>query len=233
MIQGAIVKTGSQSDSCNPLSNFDETTARRCNLGRVAVPCAMMVRTALLSLLSSPCAAFHVPFVAHSASLLKATPRAAAPLLTEGFATSQRRELLKKAAVIGGLSPLLDALPAFAADSRPVLVLGASGGTGRECVNYLLAKGRPCIAATRTGEFELEPSKLLTVAKGDVTNAENIASLITPGKLSAVIFAASASRQKDAKAVSNAKAVDQIGVVETAKQCIACENRRKLQLSRL
>ena len=33
----------------------------------------------------------------------------------------------------------------------PTLVLGAGGGTGSECVNYLLARGLPCIATTRSG----------------------------------------------------------------------------------
>ena len=110
-------------------------------------------------LLVSPSAAFHAPAV-RAASLLSTAPRAAAPLLKD---TNQRRELLKSAVAMGGLSPLLEALPTFAADSRPVLVLGASGGTGRECISYLLAKGRPCIAATRTGEFDMAPTKLLTV----------------------------------------------------------------------
>ena len=52
------------------------------------------------------------------------------------------------------------------AAAKPVLVLGANGGTGLECVRYLQKKGRPCIAATRTGEFVGEASKLVTVAKG-------------------------------------------------------------------
>ncbi len=52
------------------------------------------------------------------------------------------------------------------AAAKPVLVLGANGGTGLECVKYLPKKGRPCIAATRTGEFVGDASKLVTVAKG-------------------------------------------------------------------
>ena len=52
------------------------------------------------------------------------------------------------------------------AAAKPVLVLGANGGTGLECVRYLQKKGRPCVAATRTGEFVGEASKLVTVAKG-------------------------------------------------------------------
>ena len=52
------------------------------------------------------------------------------------------------------------------AAAKPVLVLGANGGTGLECVKYLQKKGRPCVAATRTGEFVGEANKLVTVAKG-------------------------------------------------------------------
>ena len=52
------------------------------------------------------------------------------------------------------------------AAAKPVLVLGANGGTGLECVKYLQKKGRPCVAATRTGEFVGEASRLVTVAKG-------------------------------------------------------------------
>ena len=107
---------------------------------------------------------------------------------------------------------------AFAA-AKPVLVLGANGGTGLECVRYLQKKGRPCIAATRTGEFVGEANKFVTVAKGDVTDAASLASLITD-QTGAVIFAASASRQADAKKTSNAKAVDNIGLVNCAKLCI-------------
>ena len=40
-------------------------------------------------------------------------------------------------------------------------------------------KGRPCVAATRTGEFVGDASKLVTVAKGDVTDAASLEPLIT------------------------------------------------------
>ena len=105
------------------------------------------------------------------------------------------------------------------AAAKPVLVLGANGGTGLECVRYLQKKGRPCVAATRTGEFVGEANKLVTVAKGDVTDAASLASLITE-QTGAVIFAASASRQADAKKTSNARAVDNVGLVNCAKLCI-------------
>ena len=78
---------------------------------------------------------------------------------------------------------------------------------------------RPCVAATRTGDFFGDASKLVTVAKGDVTDAASLEPLITE-QTGAVIFAASASRQADAKKTSNAKAVDNIGLVNCAKLCI-------------
>ena len=105
------------------------------------------------------------------------------------------------------------------AAAKPVLVLGANGGTGLECVRYLQKKGRPCVAATRTGEFVGEANKLVTVAKGDVSSLASLEPLIT-AQTGAVIFAASASRQADAKKTSNAKAVDNVGLVNCAKLCI-------------
>jgi len=132
-------------------------------------------------------------------------PRVSAAMAMSG---ADRRTFLSQAAAVGGLALSdLGCLPAFAADQRPVLVLGASGGTGRACVDYLLAQGRPCIAATRTGEYEHPASPLLSVARGDVTSAESLGALIKPG-LGGVIYAASASRQPDSKASSNAKVVD-------------------------
>merc|ERR1740117_684972 len=147
------------------------------------------------------------------------------------MSSADRRTFLSQAAAVSGLALSdLGCLPAFAADQRPVLVLGASGGTGRACVDYLLAQGRPCIAATRTGEYEHPASPLLSVARGDVTSAESLGALIKPG-LGGVIYAASASRQPDSKASSNAKAVDRDGVIACAKLCIASEVPRMVLVS--
>ena len=90
-------------------------------------------------------------------------PRASAVMT---MSSADRRTFLSQAAAaVSGLCLSdLSGLPAYAADQRPVLVLGASGGTGRACVDYLLAQGRPCIAATRTGEYDRPASPLLTVA---------------------------------------------------------------------
>lgn len=144
-----------------------------------------------------------------------------------------RRQFLQEAALIGSILPLSQPASAADANAAPVLVLGAGGGTGYECVQYLLKQGRPCIATTRTGSVPdgLSSSPLLSVAKCDVTSTESMAALISSTKLGGVIYAASASRQSDAKKTSNAKAVDQKGVVECAKLCIDNEVPRMVLVS--
>ena len=107
----------------------------------------------------------------------------------------------------------------------PTLVLGAGGGTGSECVNYLLAKGLPCIATTRSGALDVEPNPLLTVAAADVASVDSLRAAITP-KLGAVIFAASASAKG-----GDAKAIDEKGVVDAAKLCIECGVKRYVVVS--
>ena len=142
-----------------------------------------------------------------------------------------RRELLR-AATVGGL---IDSLPAYAdvpLSRRPVLVLGANGGTGLECVKYCLAQKRPVIAATRTGEFKGDASNpLLSVAKGDVTSPDSLKALIQPDALSGVIYAASASRKDDAKKTSGTKQVDRDGVVTCSQLCIAANVPRLVLVS--
>ena len=101
-------------------------------------------------------------------------PRASTAM---AMSNADRRSFLNQAAAVSGLC--LSGLPAHAADQRPVLVLGASGGTGRACVDYLLAQGRPCIAATRTGEFDARPSRLLTVARAPASSYLALALALT------------------------------------------------------
>ena len=101
-------------------------------------------------------------------------PRASTAM---AMSSADRRSFLNQAAAVSGLC--LSGLPAHAADQRPVLVLGASGGTGRACVDYLLAQGRPCIAATRTGEFDARPSRLLTVARAPASSYLALALALT------------------------------------------------------
>ena len=101
-------------------------------------------------------------------------PRASTAMV---MSSANRRSFQNQAAAVSGLC--LSGLPAHAADQRPVLVLGASGGTGRACVDYLLAQGRPCIAATRTGEFDARPSRLLTVARAPASSYLALALALT------------------------------------------------------
>mmetsp|Transcript_50271 Transcript_50271/g.75066 ORF Transcript_50271/g.75066 Transcript_50271/m.75066 type:complete len:333 (-) Transcript_50271:99-1097(-) len=102
---------------------------------------------------------------------------------------------------------------------KPVLVLGAGGKTGRECVASVLASGRPCIATTRSGELELEDeamskNRLLTIESADVSSVDSLKAALTTRSLGAVIFAASSSTKADPFPV------DRDGVIETAKLCI-------------
>lgn len=130
----------------------------------------------------------------------------------------------------GAASALGRSLPASAA-TKSVVVLGANGGTGLECVKYLASKGISCVAATRSGDFVGDASsKLVSVARGDVTDPPSLASLITR-TTGAVIYAASASRSKEAKKSSNAKAVDRDGLVDVAKLCIANDVPRLVVVS--
>lgn len=122
---------------------------------------------------------------------------------------------------------------AKASDALPILVLGASGKTGRECINYLLGTGRsPCIATTRTGtldDYEAPPGAnrgLLTIAAADVTNPASLQTAIGQQKLAGVIYAASASKKG-----GNAAAVDCDGVIAAAQACIAAQVPRFVLVS--
>jgi uncharacterized protein YbjT (DUF2867 family) len=132
-----------------------------------------------------------------------------------------------QSATAGLLAPtiMLGIQPSDAAEStlsvpngKSILVLGANGKTGRECVAAAIAAHRPCIATTRNGAFEWHgDSNMLTIAQVDVTSKDSIESAIASSKnLGAVIFAASASASG-----STPFPVDRDGVINAAKCCIA------------
>lgn len=168
------------------------------------------------------------------------------PQATTGLASplTNRRDVLQTSASVVATTLLLvtlDEQPAGASsaeinNSDPILVLGASGKTGRECVNYILQTGRcPCIATTRTGVLEgdyygaASPSangNLLTISKADVTSPDSLQEAIGRQRLAGVIYAASASKKG-----GSAKAVDCDGVVEAAKVCIAAQVPRFVVVS--
>lgn len=111
---------------------------------------------------------------------------------------------------------------------KSILVLGANGKTGRECVAAALAAQRPCIATTRSGAFEWDgDSNKLTVTQVDVTSKDSIERAIASTKnLGAVIFAASASASG-----STPFPVDRDGVINAAKCCIAAAVPRLVVVS--
>ena len=171
--------------------------------------------------------------------------------------SSNRREVLQQGALsVMGVSTafhLIQPYPsaAGAVSDNPtegsILVLGASGKTGRECVQYILQTGRPCIATTRTGTWtdlvensvgdagqstRATSTNLLTIATADVTDPSSLNAAIgglastTKSGLAGVIYAASASKQG-----GTAAAVDRDGVVAAARACIAANVPRFVVVS--
>jgi len=163
------------------------------------------------------------------------------PTLTSGLASSSpslnRRDVLQKGASVATTTLFINnPLPSSAnasGSALPILVLGASGKTGRECINYLLETGRsPCIATTRTGtldDYEAPPGanrNLLTIAAADVTNPASLQTVIGQQKLAGVIYSASASKKGGAAA-----AVDCDGVIAATQACIAAQVPRFVLVS--
>lgn len=139
----------------------------------------------------------------------------------------QRRGFL--ATTVGGVTtaiPLVgqqQASLAEGAGSSSICVIGANGKTGSECVGACLTRGINVVATSRGGEYtqgsdiiNSDPAKkrLLQTKPCDVTIPSTIESAIQGSR--AVIFAASAS-----KAGGTASAVDNVGLVNVAKACIA------------
>ena len=159
-----------------------------------------------------------------------------------------RRSFVQGAGV-AAISPFLIPKPSFADEpdessivvpaqnplivprNQAVVVLGAGGKTGRECISALLEDGRPCIATSRGGNFVYEGSiqpgltNPLTLAPADVKSLESLSQVITKG-VGAVIFAASTSKQG-----GDSFAVDRDGVINAATACIAAEVPRLVVVS--
>ena len=118
--------------------------------------------------------------------------------------------------VFGGASAALLPVAATAAPSQGgVVVLGANGRTGSECVKALIARNKRVVACTRSGaDAGFESSRLLSTARCDVTDRSQCFSAVDGA--AAVIFAASAS-----KAGGAPSAVDNLGLVNVAEACLA------------
>ena len=105
--------------------------------------------------------------------------------------------------------------------SKSVVVLGANGGTGSECISAIVKAGRKCIATSRSGEinYPIQDKEKASISIGvaDVTSVESLELLFknSSNDIGAVIFAASASTKG-----GNASEVDRQGVINAAKVCI-------------
>jgi uncharacterized protein YbjT (DUF2867 family) len=109
--------------------------------------------------------------------------------------------------------------------AAPICVIGANGKTGTMCVRVCLDQSIPVIATSRSGVFNNKDADGVSIpvvsdsvkfqrAVCDVTQPTTIASAISQSR--AVIFAASASKEG-----GTAAAVDNEGLVNVAKACIA------------
>eukprot|EP00903_Cladosiphon_okamuranus_P010513 g9944.t1 len=148
-------------------------------------------------------------------------------------ASLTRGEWLRAGASLVAIAPVL-ALgkdnEAMAVTSSDVTVLGAGGKTGRECVEYLAARGTGVKAVARSlTSKEGEPlafttTKGISMLTADVTVPSSLPAVINGA--SAVIFACSASKQG-----GSAKAVDYEGVVNVAKACLEAKVPRLVVVS--
>ena len=114
------------------------------------------------------------------------------------------------------------------APNSDVVVIGASGRTGQEVVRYCVRTGRSVRACTRSGLFNTEellgsPSNFVTPAYADVTRPKSLESAVMGASI--VIFAATAS------AFGTPSEVDDQGLTNTAKACIAAQVPRLVVVS--
>lgn len=116
---------------------------------------------------------------------------------------------------------------------RPVVVIGAGGGTGKECVNALLRRGLPVRSLVRAkvtskGEevaFQVTTDEsLLEEVIADVTSKQSMAQATKGAR--AVIFAASASKKG-----GDPQKVDYQGLLNVAESCLANKVERLVVVS--
>lgn len=119
------------------------------------------------------------------------------------------------AAAVASSSTLAGA--AVAAAGGFLVVLGASGGTGKQCVKYAAAQGLKVRACTRSGELPEDLRGIAGVEAGkcSVTSSAELKETLLGA--AGVIFAASASRSVKS---DDPKAVDYEGLINTGKVCL-------------
>jgi len=106
--------------------------------------------------------------------------------------------LLSRRNWIGLMSSIFYGTNAYAEDTsnnartvpttKSVVILGANGGTGRECVSAVLASGRSCYATTRSGLFNYDEESSTSLLsrnnpklfreEADVTNLHGLMALV-------------------------------------------------------
>uniref|UniRef100_A0A7S1TWU4 NAD(P)-binding domain-containing protein n=1 Tax=Phaeomonas parva TaxID=124430 RepID=A0A7S1TWU4_9STRA len=152
-----------------------------------------MRTTLLLSLLLAPAAAWRrAPVMAAGPSRREAIGTAAAGL---GLGLG-----------LGFVKPATAAAPA-----ADVVILGASGRTGRAAAAYAVSKGMSVAAGTRSGKMPdgMDLGSAGSSVAADVKDYEQLLSAVRGA--GAVIYAASASNKKDFKKADDARAVDYDG----------------------
>lgn len=110
-----------------------------------------------------------------------------------------------------------------------VVVIGANGKTGSECVKALSNRSIPIIATSRSGIYNDPAASSFTNFQTmvcDVTQPSTIDAVLSSSPISAVIFAASASKQGGTPAQ-----VDNEGLIAVAKACVAAQIPRLVIVS--
>jgi NAD(P)H-binding len=127
-----------------------------------------------------------------------------------------RREFVNGAIVAGVVESLGQVSWASDDVGSPFCVIGANGKTGTKCVQYILNRGLPVRASSRSGTYNDDvatKSPLLIPTVCDVTVPSTVEAAVQGTR--AVIFAASASKQGGTPAQ-----VDNAGLVNVAMACI-------------
>ena len=137
---------------------------------------------------------------------------------THGLALNRRQALGGSAA-----AALATGAPAHAA-SKPIAVIGSGGRTGSLCVAACLKRGLAVKALSRSGSPPpgVDANSLLSVAACDVRDP----STINVAGAGAVIYAASGSKKG-----GSPHEVDNLGVVNAAKACVAAKVPRLVVIS--
>ena len=137
---------------------------------------------------------------------------------THGLALNRRQALGGSAA-----AALATGAPAHAA-GKPIAVIGSGGRTGSLCVAACLKRGLAVKALSRSGSPPpgVDANSLLSVAACDVRDP----STINVAGRGAVIYAASGSKKG-----GSPHEVDNVGVVNAAKACVAAKVPRLVVIS--